>query len=186
MSAFSQRRRLLPSLVFLFEDYGLGRRYFPECFRTPILGAIKMSTQEFRFFYLRNKNNFPIACLAYNISFDTRVVLYGLSTYNLRDELVYDQHMGRCLAVGHAMLDKNTITLPKGMVKLHDILWMLMSHLHKDKTLPTRARKAINAWLNHSIEQEIYNLVVESPRYYDASNGAAHSNTDDFDKRDAI
>lgn len=145
-----------------------------------------MSTPDFRFLYLRDKNQFPIACIAFNISLDTRAVLYGVSTFNIRDELVYDRHMGRCLAVGHAMLDKKTMVIPKGMVKLQDIIWVLMSHLSKDKTLPTRARKSVNAWLNRAIRQEIDRRVVEAPLYYDAaSNGVSHHNTV-FENREAF
>jgi hypothetical protein len=113
-----------------------------------------MSTTDFRYLYLRNANKFPVACIAYSVSLDKGTVVYGISTYNVRDEPSYDQRMARELAVGRAILNRQILFLPKGYHKLTDIIWLLMSHLDQNKGLPTRTRKAVKAWLTRTLKQE--------------------------------
>jgi hypothetical protein len=112
---------------------------------------------KFRFLYLRDGKRFPVACISYHFDPETSTVLYGVSTINPLDRFSFNREVARSLAAGRLALEqkKAYLSLDAG-ANNNEVMFCLLDYLERhDKTLPTRARKAIKLWLSKVVRASI-------------------------------
>jgi hypothetical protein len=96
-----------------------------------------------KFFYLRDENRNPIACVASDYEFDTNMVVFAVSTHNPRDH--FSKDIAKQVAAGRLEVNTNWYThlpMKKG------IKWDILKHIAFDTSLPAKTRKAATLWLN--------------------------------------
>lgn len=101
-----------------------------------------------RYFYIRNKNKFPVACVAMTLDRESNLIHYGLSTHAPGDN--FNRKFARELAKVRMEKHNKTvaITQQEETKSFRGVLRSLLLHLMDEKELPTRTRKAIKLWFN--------------------------------------
>ena len=103
----------------------------------------------YRFLYLRDKNRFPVACVAMDYDKVKNNVRVGLSTVHPLDKKgSFSKAVARRLAVGAAILTPISVPMKvvSSLITTHDITSEVLGTLEHNHTVPTRVRKAIDLW----------------------------------------
>ncbi len=110
-----------------------------------------MLNPTFRFLYLQDRKNQPVACIAMCYNKTKSDVKVGVSTTHPIDRRTYKKEVARALAVGRAVLEPITVMIvPSSDLTTHDILYDVVSHLYNKKLVPTRVKNSIKAWMSKS------------------------------------
>jgi hypothetical protein len=104
-----------------------------------------------RFFYLRDKDKFPVACVA-SITNNTDRVQFALSIHNPRD--IFDKTRAKEIALDRLRMGKTTGEVefdPRPGIKTR-IMGVIattefMNHRAKPMRIPDRVRRAAREWL---------------------------------------
>jgi hypothetical protein len=126
-------------------------------------------SERFRYLYLRNEHDHPVAVVAYLLPKDEAIITYGVATFNPNDrvvvsiktgrdlsivedrkrKIIFDRKFLREIAVGRLCLERKTVSLPaKENNGMKLITRTLMETLAQDETLPKRTQKAVRSWLS--------------------------------------
>lgn len=92
-----------------------------------------------RWFYLKDENKFPVACVASELDEDQ--VKFAVSTHNPLDP--FNREMARKVAIGRLTHNKLVGKVPA----VPGIKERIVSQIAMDEKLPTRTVKAANYWL---------------------------------------
>ena len=126
--------------------------------------------------FLRDKNGFPVGCLAINVLTTTGEVHYNFSVYNPADE--FNRVRAHNVALGRLIKSPIVVKLSDG-AHHNDIIYTVMYDMYQSdkmlketikelwkadkeieamelekKLMPTRACKAVKLWLNPKTQQE--------------------------------
>lgn len=101
-----------------------------------------------RFMFLRNTNQQPVGCLAFNVSGNQ--IVYGLSVLNPKDK--FDRTLARDIAEARWVGNyKNTIVpFTQSPYTMHEVSKAVMQDLFNNPFAPARARKAAKLWLTNN------------------------------------
>lgn len=101
-----------------------------------------------RYLYIRNKNKFPVACVAIKFDPEKNLINYGISTHCPKDN--FNRKLARQIAKDRLDIRNQTINVfpEDNTTTFRGIIKALMTGLAQDETLPTRTRKAVRMWLN--------------------------------------
>ncbi len=99
-----------------------------------------------RWFYLKDENKFPVACVASELDEDK--VRFAVSTHNPLDP--FNREMARRIAIGRLTHRKFTgeVSATPGIKE------KIVSYIAQDEKLPTRTVRAANYWLNQRDERK--------------------------------
>lgn len=120
-----------------------------------------MEPSKERIFYLRDKNHFPVACVASSV--ENNVLHYGVSTHNPLD--VYNKPLARKMA----LIRLHSKELPEkfgGMVECQDpkqAKQALLNAINKNTKVAQRARDAAKLWLKHQQEKAEFEFEPKLP-----------------------
>ena len=110
--------------------------------------------------YIRNKKNFPVACLAYICDKELQTATYAVSVHNPKDP--YDRKLA--IKIACERLNKfserslNGVVSTDGCPKLGDIIDVIMAHIMltevfpNKKKFPNLLRSAAAQYLKHKNE----------------------------------
>lgn len=132
----------------------------------------------FRYMYLRDEREFPVALIAYIVDRNENLVTYGVATFNANEQIMkpiqignpkegrmeqvlaprkikFDRKFLREIAVGRLCLTRNSIKLPmKEYNSLQRIHTILVTEVAKDSSLPRRTQKAVHSWLKNASQKQ--------------------------------
>lgn len=135
------------------------------------------------YMYLRDQNQFPHSCLAFQVDWKANVVSYGISTVHPSDKNTsYNKAHARDLAVGRMVNQNRKLQLVEKCSSIHDIRWSLMSAISQDKMLPKRVRKSVINWLITSDEAIPAPPPTERKISEDASSSDPLGSSNDFEE----
>lgn len=121
------------------------------CFEAFASKTIKKEEQkmskEIRVMYLRDRKGQPQGCVACQVkrSGNSYVGNYQLSVLNPSDK--FNRGVARALAKGRLVENPHTVQLPT-VPSMHEVTERIMLAILLDKTMPTRARKSAQLWLD--------------------------------------
>jgi hypothetical protein len=106
--------------------------------------------QEYRFMFLRGKNNHPVGCMAmrsYPGVASTKVV-YQVSTLNPEDK--FNRKMARHLALGRLVERPIVFYVEKNKINIHETTKAIMEHVSSSARFPKRSRMAAKHWVSNN------------------------------------
>lgn len=110
-----------------------------------------METKKVKIRYFRNERGFPVACLAFRINYQEKVMSYGVSTWNPHDK--WERRVAREVAEGRCLRNPELFYYNVDKIKTADILKDLMLEMARDKNLNSRVRKTIPGMLERLISE---------------------------------
>jgi hypothetical protein len=97
-----------------------------------------------RYIYLRNRKNFPVACIATKINYQSGQIEYGYSVYNPDDK--FDKNVARDEADKKADQKKLAAAWSESFTA-HKSTESVLNNLLQQEDLPLRLKVAAKNWL---------------------------------------
>jgi hypothetical protein len=101
--------------------------------------------------YLRDKTGKPLGCVAISRSKNGKQVRYQVSVANPVDK--FERDLARHIAYGRLLEKPVRINGFVTESTQFDVNWAIMYNIATNKSLPSRARKAAQLWLNRNSVQ---------------------------------
>jgi len=103
---------------------------------------MKIDPDKIRFFYLRDKHKFPVACVATSVVTTPggQYIAFSVATHNPAD--TYDKQYGRLLAKSRLISQECMVVAADAGAKVR-----VIERIADNKHLPVRTRAAASNWL---------------------------------------